>query len=44
MDPVEAAWDLDDLAKNREILFSSLRPETHGFSPSSALEILRDIL
>ena len=44
MAPVETAWDLDALARNREVMFESLMPGPGSFGPRAALAVLREIL
>jgi acetolactate synthase-1/2/3 large subunit len=44
MAQVETAWDLDAVAKNREMMFESLKPRPGSFGPRAALAVLREMM
>lgn len=41
LEPAGNDWNLEEVKKNKEQLFSALRPNTKSFSPSAALDALR---
>ena len=44
MAQVETAWDLDAVAKNREMMFESLKPRAGHFGARAALAVLREMM
>ncbi len=44
MPPVTTEWDLEEVARNREMMFEALKPKPGTFGPRAALAVLREML